>query len=769
MTDVLQIRVKGKGNVVGTVSFSRDTDPLEVATIFGKEHSLQAAAVLRLAKRIKTQADLVWKLRDERDNNEQQRVQWSAESEDSEFDNNNNEDEPFLKMRIRRRDGMFGTINFRLNDNPSAVAARFGAEHNLPPDSVARLAVKIKAQCGQGASVPGATSITSMNNDVEGASETKRGESPNTYNRRNNRQLQEVGGGGVGVRRSIGDDFDDFEDERRAEEMYRLARLRSSENADTLDDAMDSEWHLTAEHSPRRLSARGLQSQFIVSSPGGIYQGSSSSSMRGLEFLGREEDEANEHSDRGSSIADVQAERERAWAQARIAAKRLESSSSSSQPASDADGGGLGPRRSASSRSLSPWLERQQQQQATAVTGDASSRSRQQQQLVSERLHAQAKRIADRKAALKVKVEKDRVDEIERSRSLSPLPTSGGSSSSSSGHKHGTRSASAGSRQSSSKGRSVPDGQSFHEALYYNDIKWRQSRGKAMEAQAAERARQLAAEEAKTMTFKPKLSTSKEKQRSVAGRRQFTSTSPRGRGAQKQNRVDVFSYLHLTKVQSQARLREKALQIRREEDAENVFRPSINPLSERLSRRLRLERGGHMTELPSNASRRRLRDSRSPVRDTTAAAGRSRSRPLPMGGSENREVAAAAAVDGDDGGGGSGSSSSGIQSRPQSSPDDGTTAVQPEGLGSSSIPSDATAGGGGDDDVLSSNNNNNNNSSSSIGKAGAASAGQTMRRSSSGGDSRGRGRGHGGVVGAGYRRCIRPLSHTTVIHTSHKT
>ena len=738
MTDALQIRVKGKGNVVGTVSFSRETDPLEVATLFGKEHALQATAILRLAKRIKTQADLVWKLRDERDNNntEQQRVQWSAESEDSEFDNNNNEDEPFMKIRIRRRDGIFGTINFRKGDDPSVVAARFGVEHNLPSDSVARLATKIKAQCEQGTSVPGTTTILSMNNDAEGASETKRGESPNTYNRRNNRPLQDVGGGGVGVRRTIGGDFEDFDDERRAEEMYRLARLRSSEHTDTLDEAMDSEeWHLTTERSPRRLST---SSQFTVPSPGIRQYGSSSGGGRGL-GLGSEEDEANEQSEKGSSIADVHAERERAWAQARIAAKRMESSLS--QSASDTDVGGMGPKRSASSRSLSPWLERQQLQQESGVAGVPSSRSRQQQQLVSERLHAQAKRIADRKAALKVKVEKDRVDEIVRSRSLSPLPSRGGSSSSSSSsHKHGTRSSSAGNRQSSSKGRAVPDGQSFHEALYYNDIKWRQSRGKALEAQAAERARQLAAEEAKTMTFKPKLSTSKEKQRAVAGRRQMQSTSPRGRSTQKTNRVDVFSYLHRTKVQSEARLREKALQIRREEDVENVFRPSINPVSERLSRRLRMERGGHMTELPSNALRRRLRDSRSPVRGIPSA-GKPR---LPsMSDVENREAGGVVDADDDDVESGSGSSGQ------QNSAVDGTTGVPPEvPLGISSIPNDATTVG--DDEDVSKNNNNNNNNNNRMGTTEATTGGRAMRKSASGGDSRGRGL--FGVVEAGYRR-----------------
>ena len=151
------------------------------------------------------------------------------------------------------------------------------------------------------------------------------------------------------------------------------------------------------------------------------------------------------------------------------------------------------------------------------------------------------------------------------------------------------------------------EGKTFHEALYYNDVKWRQTRAKALEAQAAERARQQAAEEARLHTFKPKLATSKQKQRAGMDRRLGSgggsrSTSPRSRN----RRVDLFSYLHRTKIQSDAKLRERAHQIRTEEDAQNVFAPRINPVSERLSRRLRMERGGQLADLPSHALRRRL-------------------------------------------------------------------------------------------------------------------------------------------------------------------
>ena len=61
--------------------------------------------------------------------------------------------------------------------------------------------------------------------------------------------------------------------------------------------------------------------------------------------------------------------------------------------------------------------------------------------------------------------------------------------------------------------------QSFHEALYYSDIKWQQNRAKRLENEITQRAQQQALEEERANTFAPVLSTSKEKQRAAVARR----------------------------------------------------------------------------------------------------------------------------------------------------------------------------------------------------------------------------------------------------------
>ena len=133
MTDVvdkliLEMSVRGRDGTVGTVTYRQGDDSLETAAAFGREHALAPAAVLRLAQRIKTQAQQVFKLR------------VAVPSPPSPIV----EDEAVLNVRIRgKKDGVFGTIQIRKGDDPATVAAAFGAEHNLPGELIARLITKM--------------------------------------------------------------------------------------------------------------------------------------------------------------------------------------------------------------------------------------------------------------------------------------------------------------------------------------------------------------------------------------------------------------------------------------------------------------------------------------------------------------------------------------------------------------------------------------------------------------------------------------------------
>ena len=132
MSNILEMSVRGRHGTVGTVTYRQGDDPLETAADFGREHGLAPAAVLRLAQRIKTQAQQVFKLR------------VAVPSPPSPLIAE--EDETVLNVRIRgKKDGVFGTIQIRNGDDPATVAATFGAEHNLPGDLISRLITKISA------------------------------------------------------------------------------------------------------------------------------------------------------------------------------------------------------------------------------------------------------------------------------------------------------------------------------------------------------------------------------------------------------------------------------------------------------------------------------------------------------------------------------------------------------------------------------------------------------------------------------------------------
>ena len=216
---------------------------------------------------------------------------------------------------------------------------------------------------------------------------------------------------------------------------------------------------------------------------------------------------------------------------------------------------------------------------------NSPSRSKKQQQLVCERLHGQAERMEVRKASLKKRIEKDRTSEVQRTSvrggsassaagprqqraiggmsinmipqcnlsirsrntlsyqtpSLHPLnmppqstlsthPLNTPSQPTFSTHPptgvgpsmlNGRRGNSSGNGSSASSGS---QSQSFHEALYYSDIKWQQNRAKRLEAEIAQRAKQQALDEEKMNTFVPVLSTSKEKQRVAVARRGVVPT-----------------------------------------------------------------------------------------------------------------------------------------------------------------------------------------------------------------------------------------------------
>ena len=68
--------------------------------------------------------------------------------------------------------------------------------------------------------------------------------------------------------------------------------------------------------------------------------------------------------------------------------------------------------------------------------------------------------------------------------------------------------------------------------------------------------------------------------------------------------VDVFTHLYKKKDLTDARKREKARVIRAETDAENVFVPHINEISDRMSRRIRSERGQSVDRVRGQSSER---------------------------------------------------------------------------------------------------------------------------------------------------------------------
>ena len=353
MDKILSLRVRGGGGVYGTIQYRHGDDAFAIATRFGREHDLQPAAVLRLTNRIRSQAEQVFKIRGVTVAGDHGDADGAAvigatgtgtEWEDSEFDNTGQSAAPptFLNMRIKGRDGVFGTIQFHVGDNPLEVAARFGREHYLPPDAVARLAVKIQSQLDALAVLNGPP-LQSDDPFTALCTETKRGELGSPP-------------------RLIGSNNDDDGDgERAAEEAYQAARRRLA----------------SPEAAPLGPTA----------------------------------------SEQGSEVG------EQAWADAQRTqrARALSPASSALIPGLEGAAGSTNEQQQ----------QQQQRSRSRSPLAASAARTRKQQQLVCERLHAQARRMQDRKASLKQRVETDKANEIFktsfRAQSRSPSPRRAGS------------------------------------------------------------------------------------------------------------------------------------------------------------------------------------------------------------------------------------------------------------------------------------------------------------------------------------------------------